>query len=207
MFLAILKPLDFTEAVMQINFYISCNLLHLNILLAFLCLFLARISFPFTSQRPCGWGNMTVFLFFLCLFGWGPFILIQHPTSFGGNRPCECGNKTFWLDTWPRDWSVTWLHGWGPLILSHQLAKYGVHRPCEKGDIKFFSCHVTTILKSHVTWQVSGTGWGLLILNHHTAKFGVHKPNETGNNGVFSITFNSNSNPNVYKWPCKRIYV
>ena len=141
MFLAILKPLDFTEAVMQINFYISCDLLHLNILLAFLCLFLARISFPFTSQRPVGWGNMTVFLFFLCLFGWGPFILIQHPTSFGDNRPCEWGNKTFWLDTWPRDWCFTWLCRWRAFILSDHPTVWGPYTLWKwKNNVFYVSC-------------------------------------------------------------------
>ena len=65
------------------------------------------------------------FLIFLCLFGWGPFILIQHPTSFWGNGPCECGNKTFWLDTWPRDWCFTWLCRWSPFILSDHPTVWG----------------------------------------------------------------------------------
>ena len=38
-----------TEVVMQ---WISHDLLHLNILLTLLCLFLTSTSFPFTSRRP-----------------------------------------------------------------------------------------------------------------------------------------------------------
>ena len=56
--------------------------------------------------------------------------------------------------------------------------------------------HMTAQLKCRVTfWVVS------LILNHHPARFVLHKPYETGNNVVCSISSNSNSNAEVYKWP------
>ena len=61
-----------------------------------------------------------------------------------------------WLGTWPRNWCITWLCRWGPLIRSHHPATFGIHRPCESGIITFSICHVTTILKCHVTlWVVS----------------------------------------------------
>ena len=41
--------------------------------------------------------------------------------------------------------------GGGSPVLSQELAKFRIHRPCESGDITFFICHVTTILKCHVT--------------------------------------------------------
>ena len=65
--------------------------------------------------------------------------------SFGSRGLCQCRDKTFWLDTWPRDPCVTWL------CRCHHPAKFGVHRPCEKGSKTFFICQVTTILKCHVT--------------------------------------------------------
>ena len=88
-------------------------------------------------------------------FGWGPCTWFSTLTSFGGRGPCECEDKTFWYDTWPRDQCVTWLCRWGPLILSHHPAKFRVHRPCESGNITFSICHVTTILKCHVTLWVA----------------------------------------------------
>ena len=45
--------------------------------------------------------------------------------SSGDHGSCKCGDKTFWLDTWPRDWCVTWLCRWGPPILSQHSAKFG----------------------------------------------------------------------------------
>ena len=65
--------------------------------------------------------------------------------------------------------------GGGSLVLSHELANLRIHRPCESGNITFFICHVTTILKSHVTLWV-----GPLILSHQQAMFGVHRPCESG---------------------------
>ena len=38
---------------------------------------------------------------------------------------------------------------------------------------------------------------GPLILSHHCATFGVHKPSRTENNGVYNISFNSNSNTEI----------
>ena len=49
------------------------------------------------------------------------------------------------------------LVSWGSLIQSHHTPKLGAHRSCESGDIPFFICHVTTILKSHVTLQVGSS--------------------------------------------------
>ena len=90
------------------------------------------------------------------IFGWGPSSWFSSLPSFGGNWPCECGDKTFLIDTWARDWCVTWLCRWSPLILSHHPATFGVHRPWESGDITFFICHVTIILKGRVTlWMGS----------------------------------------------------
>ena len=67
--------------------------------------------------------------------------------------------QRFSFVTWPRGRCVTWICRWGPLILSHHPAKFGVHRPYENGNITFFICHVTAILKSHVTlcvyWEVT----------------------------------------------------
>ena len=90
------------------------------------------------------------------LFGWTSLTWFSTLTSFGGRGPCQCEDKTFWYDTWPRDRCVTWLCRWGPLILSHHPAKFRVHRPCERRNITFSVCHLTTILKCHVTlWVVS----------------------------------------------------
>ena len=47
--------------------------------------------------------------------------------------------------------------GGGSPVLSHKLAKFRIHRPCESGDITFFICHVTTILKCHVTLSVGSS--------------------------------------------------
>ena len=47
--------------------------------------------------------------------------------------------------------------GGGSLVLSHELAKFRIHRPCESGDITFFICHVTTILKCHVTLSLGSS--------------------------------------------------
>ena len=76
--------------------------------------------------------------------------------SFGGHRPCECGDKTFWLEKWPRNWCVTWFCWWGPLIRSHHPVKFGMHRACESGNIAFSICRVITVLKCHLTlWLAS----------------------------------------------------
>ena len=126
--------------------------------------------------------------------GGAPSFWFSTLPSSGERRPCESGDKTFRLNTWPRDrrdfvgevlsswvttqlslgsiglvkvevqrflfvtwprtWCVTWLRRWGPLILSHHPAKFEVHRPCQSEDITFFVCHVTSILKCHVTLWV-----------------------------------------------------
>ena len=64
----------------------------------------------------------------------------------------------------------------GFLILSHQQAKLGVHRPCEAGDTTSFICHVTTILKYHVTLCVKYPHPKSPLV---TAKFAVHRPCES----------------------------
>ena len=102
--------------------------------------------------------------------------------SLGGNGPCKCGDKMFWINTWLRDRCVPWLCRWGSFILSHHPPKFGVRRPCEGGNITFFICHVTTILKCHVTLM-----WRLLILSYQLAKFGVHRPCESRYN-VFDLS-------------------
>ena len=50
------------------------------------------------------------------------------------------------------------------------ISKFGVHRPCESGNVTFSICHVTTILKCHVT----------LWFGSPNPKFGVHRPCESG---------------------------
>ena len=137
---------------------------------------------------------MTVLIFHVTMTFWvGP----SHPDSATYKGPWDLWmwrwNVLTWhVTTWSMwsMWSV-WLCRWGPLIVSHHPDKFGVHRPCESGDITFFICHVTTILKRHVTFWV-----GPLSLNHHPARFGVHRPNGTGNNGVCSISSNCNCNCN-----------
>ena len=88
------------------------------------------------------------------LFGWGPFILSEHPTKF-------CGPWSLWM--WrPNFFDLSRDHmndvsrdfRLGFLILSCHSAKFGVHKPCESGDITFLICHVTTISKCHVTLWV-----------------------------------------------------
>ena len=70
------------------------------------------------------------------LFGWGPIILIQHPTKFWGG-------------------GVTWYVTSCPLTLSHHTAKFGIHGSCESGNITFSICHVTMILKCDMTLWVA----------------------------------------------------
>ena len=111
------------------------------------------------------------------LFGWEPSSWFSTLPSFGGHGLCECGDKTFWLDTLPCDWCVTWLCRWSPLILSNHPAKLGVHRPCESKNITFFS-FVTWPQYWSATWLC---GRHPLILSHQLAKFGVHRPCESGN--------------------------
>ena len=105
---------------------------------------------------------------------WDPFMLSKHAPKIGVHI----------FVAWPLGQCVTWLCGWGLLIFSHYHAKLGVHRSCESEDIAFFICHVTTILKCHVTLWV-----GSLDL-------GVHRPYGTGNNGACNISSNSNNIPN-----------
>ena len=47
--------------------------------------------------------------------------------------------------------------GGGSFVLSQELAKFRIHRSCESGDITFFICHVTTILKCHVTLSLGSS--------------------------------------------------
>ena len=90
------------------------------------------------------------------LCGLGSLILSHHSARFGVYRLCESGTTTFLFVTWSRYWRVTWLFGWVSFILSHQPAKFGFHKLCESGDITFLICHVTRILKCHVTlWMES----------------------------------------------------
>ena len=58
----------------------------------------------------------------------------------------------------------------------------------------FLICHVTTILKYHVTSRV-----GPLILSHHPDKLGVYRTYGSGDDGACNISsyFNSNSNAEV----------
>ena len=71
--------------------------------LAFLCLFLARTSFLFTSRRSCVWENMTFLIFHLTkqlkchvtFYVGPPSSCVRTLPSFGGHGPCECGDKTF----------------------------------------------------------------------------------------------------------------
>ena len=85
------------------------------------------------------------------LYGWGFFILNNHPVKFGVHRPCGIRAIMSFIchvTTISKYTSLCW---WSPLILSHHPAKFGIHRPCESGNIKFFICHVTTWLMCHVT--------------------------------------------------------
>ena len=89
--------------------------------------------------------------------GWCPLILGHYSAELGIHWPCESGDITFFLVTWSLGWCITWLCGWIPLISSHHPTKFGVHRPCESEDITFFICHMTTILKCHVTLWVGSS--------------------------------------------------
>ena len=64
---AILKPLDSQRQLHKLNQNIKLATIYFistfNILLTFSCLFLSSTSFPFTSRRPFGWGNMAVLIF------------------------------------------------------------------------------------------------------------------------------------------------
>ena len=114
----------------------------------------------FGGHRPCGWGNM---MFWNChvttelkcrdFFGthscWVSTML-----SLGSTDLVKVEIYCFLFVTWSLDRCVAWLCGWGPLALSHYPAKFGVHRPCESEDTTFFICHVTMILKCHITLWV-----------------------------------------------------
>ena len=96
---------------------------------------------------------------------------------------------------WPLGRCVMWLPGWDPLIRSHHSAKFGVHRPCKSEDITFFICHVTMILKCHVTLWV-----GPLILSHHNAKFVVHRSCQSGDIPFFICHVTTISKYHVTLW-------
>ena len=71
------------------------------------CLFLASTSFPFTSRGHCVWRNMTVLIFQMTtqlkchvfFLGGSPSFWFSTLPSSWDHGPCECGDKTFWLDT------------------------------------------------------------------------------------------------------------
>ena len=101
------------------------------------------------------------------------FILGDHLAKFGGDRPCESGDITYFICHMTTDWIVEWLCGWGVLIRSCHLAKLGICRSWKNGETMLFICPVTTWSKCHVTLC-------FLILSHHPFTFGVHRPCESG---------------------------
>ena len=162
--LPILKPLDSQRQLCKrisklVTIYFISTFLVLVGIFAFI---LASTSFPFTSQRPCGWRYRMLFIFHLTTelkcqvtFWVGlPHLDLAPYHILGARNPVNVEIKRFWLDAWSHDWCVMWLCRWGPIILSQHPIKFGVHRPCESGNITFFICHVTMILKCHVNLWV-----------------------------------------------------
>ena len=159
-----LKPLDSQRQLCKrisklVTIYFISTFLVLVGIFAFI---LASTSFPFTSQRPCGWRYRMLFIFHLTTelkcqvtFWVGlPHLDLAPYHILGARNPVNVEIKRFWLDAWSHDWCVMWLCRWGPIILSQHPIKFGVHRPCESGNITFFICHVTMILKCHVNLWV-----------------------------------------------------
>ena len=115
-----------------------------------------------------------------------PSSLISTLPGFWGHRDCQCEDIMFFICHVTICYCIKWLCGCGPLFLCHHPARLGVHRPYESRYITFLICHVTTL-------SMCLCGWNLFILNHHIARFVVYRPYGTGNNGVWNISFNSNS--------------
>ena len=110
--LPILKPLDSQRQLCKrisklVTIYFISTFL---VLVGIFVFILANTSFPFTSRRLCGWKNMTFLVFMwphnwsvTWLYGWVPFILIQHLTKFWRPGTRHRGDITFltWhVTTW-----------------------------------------------------------------------------------------------------------
>ena len=76
---------------------------------------------------------------------------LANPTEY---KQCESEDKSAneVFVTWPQNRSIICLCARRLLNLSTHPAKLGGHRTCGWGNIMFPNCHVTTELKSHVTF-------------------------------------------------------
>ena len=157
------KATGFIEAVMQMNFQISQDLLYLNIPSIFVFNF-GRYKLPFyistvLELRKYDFSFDNTIEVSRDFLGGAPSFWVSTLPSFGGHGPCKCGDINNVFDLSPNhviDVSHDFVGG-GSLVLSHELAKFRIHRPCESGDITFFICHVTTILKCHMTLWVGSS--------------------------------------------------
>ena len=190
------KASGFTEEVMQVNFWISQDHVHLNTLSPnwHFCVYFWQAQVFFCISTASLTFDIVYF-----------FDKDGFPVSFRANL--YRNNHIYNVSELSCDYRIEMPRdflGDAPSSWVRTLPNFGSHGPCECGDITFLIYHVTTWSMYHVTlWVVS------LILSHHPAKFGVHRPYGTGNNGLCYISSNSNSNSNaeVYKWPLKSVII
>ena len=112
------KAPGFTEAVMQMNFWITHDLAHLNTLSSsyrHFCVYFRQAQ----AFRSIPTASLTLDILYIEIY-WQRS-LSQHTDKFGVHRPYESGDITFFV-SWPRCRRVTWICWWCPLILTPLLS-------------------------------------------------------------------------------------
>ena len=149
------KASGFTEAVMQMNFWISHDLDHLSTqssscdfcvcfwqAQAFHCISAASLTFD------------AAYFFFCANLYRNNHRITSILLSLGSIGLEKVEIWLLWFATVLRDWCITWLCGCESLILSHHLAKFEVYMPCESGNITSLIYYMTTWSMYHVTLWV-----------------------------------------------------
>ena len=160
------KAAGFTEAVMQMNFWITHGLAHLNTLSSnwHFCVYFRQAQ----AFRCITTASLTLDILY---FFWQRRIQISwyldHPIFFCANLYSNNHRITSILlslryidllkveidlcHVTKTKWLMCHVNLW--VGFSYPLSlMFGVHTPCESGKITFFICHVTTTSKSCVTF-------------------------------------------------------
>ena len=165
------KASGFTEAVMQMNFWISHDLDHLSTqssscdfcvcfwqAQAFHCISAASLTFDaayfFWQGRLEIRQYLDYSIFFCANLYRNNHRITSILLSLGSIGLEKVEIWLLWFATVLRDWCITWLCGCESLILSHHLAKFEVYMPCESGNITSLIYYMTTWSMYHVTLWV-----------------------------------------------------
>ena len=155
------KAPGFTEAVMQMNFWITHYLAHLNTLSSswYFCVYFRQAqAFPCIPTASLTldisyffWQRRIEIRWYL---GQQTSIIITRITSILlglGSRGLKKNGDIMSFGFHVTKWSMCHLTLW--VRFTHPMyhpPKFGVHRPYESGNLTFFICHVITTSKSHV---------------------------------------------------------